>query len=103
MERLSRLILAEMKKKNQSCLQFSELCGVGRNIVEDIINQKKKDVKLSTIVNICKNSDIQICDIFCTESDKKSFKYLLNGAYVFNRTKKTFLNMKRIKQKTADF
>ena len=95
MERLSRLILAEMKKKNQSCLQFSELCGVGRNIVEDIINQKKKDVKLSTIVNICKNSDIQICDIFCTESDKKSFKYLLNGAYVVINGERFSIELKK--------
>lgn len=67
LKKLSEMILEEMRRKNQSCLQFAELCGVGRNIVGDIINGKKKDVKLSTIVKICENSDININDVFPLE------------------------------------
>lgn len=76
-DKFAMLILREMEKNNQSCLQFSELCGVGRNIVADIINGKKKDVKLSTIYNICENSDIRLEDIFTAEKREPLETYLV--------------------------
>lgn len=80
LERFSVLILREMEKNNQSCLQFSELCGVGRNIVSNIINGKKKDVKLSTIISICENSDIKLEDVFLKKKSEPQETYLLiNG------------------------
>ena len=82
MERFSNLILMEMERKNQSCLQFSELCGVGRNIVGDIVNRKKLDVKLSTVVKICENTDINFEDIFSDRERNAEIKNRMRNAYI---------------------
>lgn len=94
MERFSRLISEEMEKKNQSCVQFSELCGVGRNIVGDIINGKKEDVKLSTVVNICANSDIRIEDIFSITGDC-GIETMLKNAYIVLEGKRYSIQLKK--------
>ena len=65
MTRLSKAIIDELDRKKQSCLKFAELCGVGRNIMSDIVNRQKTDVRLSTIVKICENSGIKIENVFC--------------------------------------
>ena len=82
LERLSKLILREMEINNQSCLRFSELCGVGKDVLGGIINKKKKDVKLSTIVNICENSNIQIEDIFSDRERNAEIKNRMRNAYI---------------------
>ena len=83
MERLAILILHEMEKNNQSCLRFSELCGVGKDVVGGIINRKKKDVKLSTIINICENSDIKLEDIFSDTNKENDVIKKINNSYFF--------------------
>ena len=68
MERLAILILHE------------ELCGVGKDVVGGIINRKKKDVKLSTIISICENSDIKLEDVFLKKKSEPQETYLImNG------------------------
>lgn len=57
---LSDEILKEMGRKNQSCIVFAELCGISRNEMSYIINRRKKDLRLSTVVKICENSDITL-------------------------------------------
>lgn len=79
MKKLSDLIICEMEQKNQSCVQFAELCGIGRNIIGDIVNRKKEDVKLSTIIKICENSNIRIENIFC---DCKTEKVMNNAVII---------------------
>ena len=77
LKRLSDLILMEIGKKNQSCVCFAELCGISRNEMSAIINQKKKDLRLSTIYNICENSDIRLEDIFTAKKRKPRETYLV--------------------------
>lgn len=84
MERLAILILNEMEKRNQSCLCFSELCGVGKDVVGGIINRKKKDVKLSTIAKICAYSDIRFEDIFSITGDCGVDKIINNAVLSIN-------------------
>lgn len=74
LNRLADLIIAELDKRNISCLVFSELCGIAKNQIGEIVNRQKKDIKLSTIVKICENSDIQIEDIFCEKSNEIPLK-----------------------------
>lgn len=64
MNRLADLILEEMRRTGRSATCFAELCGVNRNTLGDVINRKRKDVKLSFIWNICENSEIRISDVF---------------------------------------
>ena len=93
LNRLSQLILTEMERNNQSCVQFSELCGVGRNIVGDIINGKKKDVKLSTIMSICENSNICLSDIF---SDTGRDKITDNNLFLLSGVTKYKVELKKL-------
>ena len=80
LRRLSDLILMEIGRKNQSCVCFAELCGISRNEMSDIINQKKKDLRLSTIFRICENSDIKLEDVFLRKKSEPQETYLLiNG------------------------
>ena len=64
----------ELYGRNISCTLFSELCGIAKNQIGEIVNRQKKDIKLSTIVKICENSDIQIEDIFCDKSNEIPLK-----------------------------
>ena len=77
LKRLSELILIEIGRKNQSCVCFAELCGISRNEMSEIINQKKKDIRLSTIYNICENSDIRLEDIFTAEKREPRETFLV--------------------------
>lgn len=77
LKRLSDLILMEIGKKNQSCVCFAELCGISRNEMSAIINQKKKDLRLSTIFSICENSDIKMEDIFVKNANCPKNAYLI--------------------------
>ena len=82
LKRLSELILIEIGKENQSCVCFAELCGISRNEMSAIINQKKKDIRLSTIVNICENSNIRIEDIFSDQERNAEIKNRMRNAYI---------------------
>lgn len=64
LNRLADLILEEIGKKGCSCVLFADLCGISRNEMSNIVNRKIKDIKLSTILKICENSDIKLKDIF---------------------------------------
>lgn len=45
--------------------------------MSEIINQKKKDIRLSTIYNICENSDIRLEDIFTAEKREPRETFLV--------------------------
>ena len=69
LERLRETINRELEKKNVGYTVFADLCGVSRRIMADIVNGKKTDIKLSTIVKICENSSICLSDIFTETND----------------------------------
>lgn len=84
LKRLSELILMEMEKGNLSGICFADLCGISRNELNYIINGKKSDIRLSTIVKICENSNIRIEHIFC---DCKTEKIMNNAIVLINGNK----------------
>lgn len=61
--------MGELDKNNCSCICFAELCGISRNEMSNIINRKKNDIKLSTILKICESSDINADDVFGVNFD----------------------------------
>ena len=69
LERLRETVNKELEKKNMGYTVFADLCGVSRRIMADIVNGKKTDIKLSTIVKICENSNICLSDIFTEKDD----------------------------------
>ena len=80
MERLCMEILNEIHRKNISYTLFADLCGISRKIMADIVNREKEDVKLSTIVKICENSDIKLEDVFLKKKSEPQETYLImNG------------------------
>lgn len=84
LNRLADLILCELERRNISCLAFGELCGLSKNQIGYIVNRNKTDIKLSTIVKICENSNIQIEHIFC---DCKTEKIMNNAVILINGSK----------------
>lgn len=80
LEKLCDEILREIHRKNISYTLFADLCGISRKIMADIVNRNKEDVKLSTIVKICENSDIKLEDVFLKKKSEPQEAYLLlNG------------------------
>ena len=82
-ERLRIAILHELEDKNQGYTTFADLCGISRKIMGDIVNDRKTDLKLSTIVKICENSDIRMEDIFCEEEfnfEKEDFTVIFRNS-----------------------
>ena len=82
LNRLSDLILEEMKRRKCSIRCFAELCGVRPEEMRLIVNCQKKDVKLSIIWKICENSEIRLSDIFeieCSEEFSIENYILTNG------------------------
>lgn len=90
LRKLSELVLLELGRKNQSCVCFAELCGISRNEVSAIINQKKNDVRLSTIIKICENSDIQIENLFSDFETENT----LNNAIIIIGGKRYIIKLK---------
>ena len=90
LERLCMEILNEIHKQNISYTLFADLCGISRKIMADIVNRNKEDVKLSTIVKICENSDIKLEDIFVSHPKEIPDVYIMiNGErYNIEKTKK---------------
>lgn len=76
------MILEEMEKRRYSIRCFAELCGVRTEEIRLIVNKQKRDVRLSVIWKICKNSEIRISDIFeieCAEEFNIENYILTNG------------------------
>lgn len=96
LKRLSELILFEIGIKNQSYVCFAELCGLSRNEISDIINLKKRDIRLSTIVSICENSDIRIEDIFSTNLTVDEIESKLKNTYLVISGKKYSVQLAKL-------
>ena len=64
MDRLASLILNEMGKHNYSYAYFADMCDLSAHEISLIVNKKLSDIKLSTLIKICNNSDILIIDVF---------------------------------------
>lgn len=82
LNRLSDLILEEMKKRKCSIKCFAELCGVRQEEMRLLVNKQKNDVRLSIMWKICENSDIGFSDIFdieCAEEFNPENYILTNG------------------------
>ncbi|MCM1325253.1 MAG: helix-turn-helix transcriptional regulator [Bacteroidales bacterium] len=69
LNRLADLVLEEIGNRNCSCVCFADLCGISRNEMSNIVNRKKNDIKLSTILKICENSQINEDDVFGVNFD----------------------------------
>ncbi len=82
LERLCMEILNEIHKKNISYTLFADLCGISRKIMADIVNREKEDMKLSTIVKICENSDIKLEDIFSTNQTGNEIESKIKNTYL---------------------
>lgn len=77
MEKLCEEILREIERRNISYTRFADLCGISRKIMADIVNRNKEDVKLSTIIRICENSEIKLENIFASEKREPRETYLV--------------------------
>lgn len=93
LNKLADLIILELDKRNISCVAFGELCGLSKNQIGEIANRQKRDVRLSTILKICENSDIRIENIFC---DCKT-EQMLNNAIIIINGKRYTLELKEYK------
>ena len=67
LENFRKKILAELQRKKIGYTAFADLCGVNRKIMGDIVNDRKNDIKLSTMVRICENSDIDMREVLGSE------------------------------------
>ena len=93
LERLRETINRELEKKNMGYTVFADLCGISRRIMADIVNGKKTDIKLSTIVRICENSNICLSDIF---SDTGRDKITDNNLFLLTGVTKYKVELKKL-------
>ena len=82
LKRLCKEILKELERRNISYTYFADFCGISRKIMADIVNQTKTDMKLSTIIKICENSNIRIEDIFSDRERNEEIKNRIRNAYI---------------------
>lgn len=96
LEKLCVEILKELERTNKSYTVFADLCGISRNLMGSIVNRKKTDIKLSTIVKICENSSISLIDIFLFDEEMETEMFLkyLNKFYLTDGKEKISLNLK---------
>jgi DNA-binding Xre family transcriptional regulator len=64
LERLQTCVNREIATNNYTIKGFSVRCGISYEEMRLITNGKIKDVRLSTIYQICSNSNIDMMDIF---------------------------------------
>lgn len=69
MTRFSNLILLEMERRKCSATYFADICGVSRNEIGAIISKKKRDLKMSTVIKICRGAGLCPADIFSDSKD----------------------------------
>jgi putative transcriptional regulator len=56
-----QLMMARKKVKN--VVELSELTGISRTVLYDLLNEYKRSVRLDTLVRICKALDCEIGDL----------------------------------------
>lgn len=93
LEKLADLIILETERLGCTYSLFADICNISRNELGNIIERKKKDIKLSTISKICQNSSITFYDIFDCLGEKDIKKeiesfYLTNGTDIYYICKK---------------
>jgi len=64
LERLQRLVSLEIDKRHCTVKKFAIDCEISYNEMRLIVNGNIRDIRLSTIFQICMNTDINICDLF---------------------------------------
>lgn len=64
LERLQRLVNLEIDKRHCTVKKFAIDCEISYNEMRLIVNGNIRDIRLSTIFQICMNTDINICDLF---------------------------------------
>lgn len=84
LDRLRACVNREICEKHYTIKGFSVRCGVSYEEMRLIVNGRLKDVRLSTIFQICENSEIQIIDIFY-ENEVES---IVSGMVLLNRGSK---------------
>lgn len=62
--RLADSILRKIDTKGCSQECFSGLCGLSRKEIGNIVQRRKKDVNVSTVLKIVENSNITYKDLF---------------------------------------
>ena len=100
LEKFCQEILLELERKRITYTAFSDLCGISRKIMADIVNRKKTDIKLSTILKICENSDIRLEDIFSIPTDC-SIEDALKNAYIVLEGKRYSIELKKYANHSA--
>lgn len=76
LEKLADLIILETEQLGCTYSFFADVCNISRNEIGNIVRRKRKDIKLSTILKICKHSNITFPDIF-DYSDKDVFEKMI--------------------------
>lgn len=69
-ESISKRIKQILKERNLTQYQLYKLSGVPQSTISTIINGETKDIKISTIYNICSALNIELSEFF----DKDSLK-----------------------------
>lgn len=68
--RLRRLVNLEINNHNYTIKGFAVRCEISYTEMREIVNGQTSDIKLSTICQICNNSNISFADVFVeNESD----------------------------------
>ena len=73
LERLRICVNQEITANNYTIKGFSVRCGISYEEMRLITNGRIKDVRLSTVYQICVNSNIDILDIFNEKDFEKLF------------------------------
>lgn len=89
MERLSRAVYKELKTRNVSVSAFSDLRGLSRNTVFEILDCKKKEMMLSTLFQLSIGTNIYLPELFGCDrkvgdvtveiGGKRYFAHLIRG------------------------
>ena len=64
MENLRKEMINQISKNDYTLTQYSIICDISCENLQKIISKKSKDIKLSTLLKICKNSNIELEKIF---------------------------------------
>lgn len=53
-----------INSRDMNLTEFSVYCGISYENLHQILNSKKKDMQLSTLISICENANISYAEIF---------------------------------------
>lgn len=90
MNRLADLILLEMERRSCSATYFSDVCGISKNGLNNILRRKTKDINVSTILKICENSELTLEKIF--DIQEKPLKEIMSEFILTNGKEKFCIN-----------